>query len=513
MIHTVLTNSCLDLQSNTLSSTPQPLKLPKPLHPLPYVFNCDKYIFLSRSMMPRSPPLPRKNSPEQYRQNKSDMEGSEDSQDSANESYNPSDSSFTPSEKDTSFRQHVGRSSKEDSRFSRKPLHGSARTSSPGSPAGSSVTSSPGRRRRAPPASASDSPQNSPPRPKKNVNQPKDKGMPSPDQTHPSPTSSSQSTPPVSRRNARSPAQANVSPTPSPQGDGLYPSLANLEGFEKTDVPPRPQQSPPRRPQKPIPPRAQEPDENNFNLVKGVIFAIILIFIKWWFFTPSEPEPASYTMSPLERFTQDLKEFKENFPQQDKHTWITFSSAIKRIIVDDYPAQPAVILLGTTKGGRKLADCMARKLAKLVNQAYNASPPVVIDVSTEYRSLSPGDAKLALEEKFEENFQSGSRSVNLLGLEDLDGRTAMILHSYCDNENAPHKKAAIIFTFEVEETEIPSRDGNPNVAERFVEDSLGNEWKKSLNIDDTHALLSRVANNVVIINEESRDTLSNHCQM
>ena len=44
------------------------------------------------------------------------------------------------------------------------------------------------------------------------------------------------------------------------------------------------------------------------------------------------------------------------------------------------------------------------------------------------------------------SFTSGNKAGLLYNIQDLPSRTAMLFHSYCDNENAPFKDITIRFT-------------------------------------------------------------------
>ena len=196
----------------------------------------------------------------------------------------------------------------------------------------------------------------------------------------------------------------------------------------------------------------------------------------------------------LTRFIEMMEGLKNKFPDQDRRLWKTFNATAKRIIIDEHPIQPAVFLIASTKSTYEEADCLALQFSRVITKAFQSYDPVYVNVSAEYRSITSADAKIVLERSLKNGFDGGSKSAVITNLEDLQGDTAMLLHAFCDNENAPYTKVVILFTIHIDENAI---------TEGGVEEYLTKIWRKQLNIDDIGALLSRVANNIVIVRKES----------
>ena len=298
---------------------------------------------------------------------------------------------------------------------------------------------------------------------------------------------------------------------------GLYPSLdemfedspiKNKEQIRSTYMTLRPRPikssskgtSPPKaRPESPQRKNSSDSDSYNQILLIGVL-ALMAAGLFLWFAQAESPKKD--VGSTLERFVKEQQELVKKFPGQEKRLWKTLSAATKRIINDEEPIQPAVILIGSTKSTRREADCIAQQFSKVVTEAFQSAEPVSVDVSKEYIAVSPDDAKVALERSLKNGFKGGAKSAVINSLEDLPGSTAMLLHAFCDNDNAPYTKVVILFTIHSDENYITDKD---------VEDQLTQIWKRHLNIDDISALLSRVANNIVIAKEEDKTVLQQHC--
>jgi len=123
---------------------------------------------------------------------------------------------------------------------------------------------------------------------------------------------------------------------------------------------------------------------------------------------------------------------------------------------------------------------------------------------------SPGEkVKKSMDDLLKEKFQQGHRAAVIRHLELLPPPSPLLFYSYCDDQNAPHKHVAIIFTVHLPsepDSSLPAKE-----AEGMVEKYLSEEvWAKE-NQDSVGALLSRVADTVVLMNGESGELVKTLC--
>jgi hypothetical protein len=75
----------------------------------------------------------------------------------------------------------------------------------------------------------------------------------------------------------------------------------------------------------------------------------------------------------IETFMADMNRIKSRFPSQTTQFWKIVLVSLKRIIKENYPDYPAVLLLVVPLGSQssKTGTCIAKQLTKIVNTLYN----------------------------------------------------------------------------------------------------------------------------------------------
>jgi len=109
------------------------------------------------------------------------------------------------------------------------------------------------------------------------------------------------------------------------------------------------------------------------------------------------------------------------------------------------------------------------------------------------------DAAAKLRWFFVANFDSGFLAIILDKADHLaPGKAAAVLHQFCDNSNAPHKRVAIILTVSCDVPAVEER--NPIFWDRLAEQCLSDAWSRNgLHRDSIAPLMARVANSVVYV--------------
>ena len=171
------------------------------------------------------------------------------------------------------------------------------------------------------------------------------------------------------------------------------------------------------------------------------------------------------------------------------------------------PRQPLVLLLASPPPAHDLTNCLAEKLAEALDPKHKKNLAQVDGIKVKG---SPGEkVKKSVDDLLKEKFQQGHRAAVIQHLELLPPPSPLIFYSYCDDQNAPHKHVAIIFTVHLPSE--PDLSLAPKEAEGMVEKYLSNDvWAKE-NQDSVAALLSRVADTVVLMNGESGEHVRTLC--
>jgi len=192
----------------------------------------------------------------------------------------------------------------------------------------------------------------------------------------------------------------------------------------------------------------------------------------------------------LATLTDEMTRLKAEFPSQSKRTWSVVKASLTSLFSNERgPEQPSVILMLTEgEEAKRAAKCLAGNLR--VSAARALSRPEdskVFDRNDAYvrEALQDlMDAELAMTSTFA-----------LQGLENLGGLTAMAFHAFCDNLQAPYKKAAIILVAEA----TASKDR----LEKQAEEALSAAWSQELDEDRWAPILARVAVSTVRIQPEA----------
>ena len=198
-------------------------------------------------------------------------------------------------------------------------------------------------------------------------------------------------------------------------------------------------------------------------------------------------------------FENKIKELQSSFTNQTDRFWRILKKRGLAHLNNASPSQPLVLLLAAPPAAHSTVDCFAKKLAEGLDPEYKRML-ATID-GREERSYPGEDTKKKMDDLLKRKFMDGHRAALVHHLELLPPPSPLLFYSYCDDQNAPHKHVAIIFT--VHMPEEPDASLEPKEAEGTVEKYLADiVWAKE-DKDAVAALLSRVADTVALMNGES----------
>ena len=254
--------------------------------------------------------------------------------------------------------------------------------------------------------------------------------------------------------------------------------------------------------------------------VIALIVAAIACVI--FFLLPGRADPVLKLEAPnksqrqiiLENLGSEFLELRRKFPGQDRRLWSVVAAATKRVVQDEYPIQPAVLMLVSPPGGsdgvsgHDVTDCLATHITDAIRRAHNNSKAFKLNLHDFATSSDKGPdvLKLELDDMLSSTFTSGNKAGLLYNIQDLPSRTAMLFHSYCDNENAPFKDITITFTVKMDAGLQQSYSNDEEIEEYFYK-----LWS-DLDRDTLSPLLSRVANSIAVVRREDEQVVEQHCK-
>ena len=226
-----------------------------------------------------------------------------------------------------------------------------------------------------------------------------------------------------------------------------------------------------------------------------VAFMLIIVAIIFW-----SPEPEIETDFDFPKiFANKIVELQSSFTNQTDRFWRILKNRGLAHLRNASPPQPLVLLLAAPPAAHSTVECFARKLAEALDPKHKRML-ATID-GREERNYPGEKAKKRMDDLLIRRFKNGHKAALIHHFELLPPPSPLLFYSYCDDQNAPNKHVAIIFTVHLPVE--PDASLEPKEAEGTVEKYLADEvWGKE-DKDAVRALLSRVANTVALMNGES----------
>ena len=255
--------------------------------------------------------------------------------------------------------------------------------------------------------------------------------------------------------------------------------------------PDEPSDKPPEIPKQPDKEPASPMRLAGILLVVAFLLVILAILI-----APEKPERKPFVLPII--FENKIKELQSSFTNQTDRFWRILKNRGLAHLNNPSPSQPLVLLLAAPPAAHSTVDCFAKKLAEGLDPEYKRML-ATID-GREERSYPGEDTKKKMDDLLKRRFKEGHRAALVHHLELLPPPSPLLFYSYCDDQNAPNKHVAIIFT--VHMPVEPDASLEPKEAEGTVEKYLADiVWAKE-DKDAVAALLSRVADTVALMNGE-----------
>lgn len=261
--------------------------------------------------------------------------------------------------------------------------------------------------------------------------------------------------------------------------------------------------------QRQIPAKKLNNNKNTRN-IKCLCFLCVLPIIvlvlagMYMYFEPEDvPVKSENVPTLIETFMADMNRIKSRFPSQTTQFWKIVRVSLKRIIKENYPDYPAVLLLVVPSGPKssKTGTCIAKQLTKIVNTLYNVTSAKIIDIPSDIGHTTPDDEKKDLDNQIKNSFENEHfRSIAVDHFEQLSPRASLLFHGYCDGDNAPFKNVAIVFILHTN-LDLKSLQGDPTLIDKHLME-LWSSSDSPLDRDKIDPLLARVANNAAVVTAE-----------
>ena len=234
--------------------------------------------------------------------------------------------------------------------------------------------------------------------------------------------------------------------------------------------------------------------------------ALVCLLVAVCISQPAEPEKKSH-FNFVKVFGNGVDQLQLSFANQTERFWKILKNRGLAHLRNNNPSQPLVFLLAAPPTAHEWVDCLAIKLAEKLDPGHKRNL-ARIDGADE-KGYPADKIKKKMDDYLKKKFQDDHMVAVIHHLELLPPPSPMLFYSYCDDQNAPHKHIAIIFTVHLPLQ--PNLSLPPKEAEGTVEKYLSKQVWLNDDMNAVAALLSRIADTVVLMNGESSDSLKAYC--
>lgn len=168
------------------------------------------------------------------------------------------------------------------------------------------------------------------------------------------------------------------------------------------------------------------------------LIAIVAIFIS----PPERVTKGDFDL--VEDFGNGVDQLRLSFTNQTERFWKILKNRGSAHLRDNNPSQPLVFLLAAPPPAHAWVDCLATKLAEMLELKQKRNLAKINGTEAEGY---PGDEfKEKMDVYLKEKFEDDHRVAVIFHLELLLPPSPMLFYSYCEDQDVPYKHVTIIVT-------------------------------------------------------------------
>ena len=240
------------------------------------------------------------------------------------------------------------------------------------------------------------------------------------------------------------------------------------------------------------------PDNNNaLSWTSWVCVAGIILLLGYLIHNrifDSRPLITKTEDSHFDTFAEKVDELKGKYAEQNERLWRVVKSCTRHVFDSQEVTYPAVLLMVSERGNAAqaaaLAEDVGQRFESILSEQASLSKAASLNLTVLPGKVEANKQKLDLDNWLKQKLNDPHTAVILNHLEILSPEAALLLHGYCDNDNAPYKRAMLILGLYLEQ---------PVDSPQAAELELKKMWMSKLSEDKVGALLSRVANNIALV--------------
>jgi hypothetical protein len=253
------------------------------------------------------------------------------------------------------------------------------------------------------------------------------------------------------------------------------------------------------------------------SLVLALIFLVLaLIFVRSSFFSSQQALSHSTNyVSDLSKstFDKNFHSLKEKYPNQTNRFWANIESAFEHSIVDS--KDPSIILVVNDRLTSHLAPRLVVDLFECFLNYFKktATNPVInptgdAKLSKLIANRQYDMTKMYVDNKLNDIFLNGNKFALVQNIEQMPATTMLLFYTYGDDLiNAKYPGIIILMSLDLSDMLIDNSKRSQllksaSKLSEYVENYLFDLWSSHIHDDQLRPLFTRIANNVVFINNE-----------
>lgn len=215
------------------------------------------------------------------------------------------------------------------------------------------------------------------------------------------------------------------------------------------------------------------------------------------------------------KFSEYMRLIKSKYPNQSGLFWANIESTYRHSIIKS--KDPAIVLIVNDKLTSNLASELSYDILNTIKtsienqRSYNLNNLIInpSDFTDLINAKLHDQVKLHIDNKLNKIFQSDQRVALVKNIQQIPATSMLLFYTYGDDLiSAKYPGVVILMTLEIDHTisneqrEIFSKSSKKTM--EFVESHLFKLWSKFVGEDQLKPLFTRIGNNVIFVNNESK---------
>lgn len=239
-----------------------------------------------------------------------------------------------------------------------------------------------------------------------------------------------------------------------------------------------------------------------------MIIILLSIFLGNIFFSSKSDKQVSKINDLKFDLIDDLKKI---YPNQSEYFWINIESCYKHSVVKS--EDPSIILMIYDEESANTYSKLSREVLNYLDKIYKSNGHVLISTKNDknFNDLierkNSDDSKLYVDSKLSEHFESGGKLALIEDVQQFPAHSMVLFYAYGDEKKYAKFPGVLIFmSLKLDEILDTKRKNDyslkPKKLREFAESYMFNMWSKWIREDQLRPLFTRIANNVILVNNE-----------